>query len=450
MSHATESFVLTEPAAERGEAARAVSRERRAAAALSQFRAALVGSEPRDVLMLRAARVAAEILEVDLAAAAEMRDSDGKVSVRWIRGDGDEERTPDDQVLAPEGRASAWAVALETGRTLMIADLDRETRFHDAALQKAGIVSGLVCPLLEDTAAVGALGWFSRTSRRFTDAELEILDALMRLLADGMNPEPEMEISVKLSPTGAVEEIDAACRSVTGFELDEVQEKPLWETLLPASKAEEIRSALGDLRQGQAAAHVEGPLFTRDGGECRAAWTFTIVQQPDGRVQSVVGTGVVTPECPLIQPAPVSAKALEMQSLLTEAEIFVRRGRLPPPALLEKMLKLQQDDERPALADPVREGFRRPYPYVQRLAAWGGGRLPRRRDFFEVQCCDIAATGFSFYIDRRPRFKRIVVAVGPEESPVYLVADVRHVTAGKGEHRGSYLVGCEFRGRVYY
>jgi PAS domain S-box-containing protein len=328
--------------------------------------------------------------------------------------------------------------------------LDRETRFHDGVLHKAGIVSGLVCPLLEDTAAVAALGWFSRASRRFTDAELEILDALMRLLAEGMTPEQELEIQVTLSPAGAVQEVDAACRRVTGFDPQEIRGKPIWETLLPASKSEAIWNALDDLRQGQAAAQMEGPLFKRDGSECSAAWTFTIVQQPDGRLQSVVGKGVVTPECPTIQPAPVSATALEMQSMLTEAEIYVRRGRLLPPALLEKMLEFQQRDEPFVLDDDVRERFRRPFPYAQRLAVWGGGRLPRRRDFFEVQCRDISATGFSFYYERRPKFKRIVVAVGPEQSPVYLVADVRHVTAGKAEHRGSFLVGCEFRGRVQY
>ncbi|MBW3599156.1 MAG: GAF domain-containing protein [Planctomycetes bacterium] len=422
-------------------------------AALAQFRRARGADESPQAYLAEAARLAAEALEVEFLGVAQISGGDGGLSLYWTRADGDP-NAADAKELTFDPNASAWAFALDDRQTLVIADLDREARFYDATLHEADVASGVVCPIFNGDESVAAVGVFSSQPRQFTDEEREFLASLMKRAAAGLTPlEKDLgELVVRLSPAGAIQEINDACRHATGFELSDVEGKRLWESLFPEDQAPIVQEAFDELRQGEASIRIECPLRTRDGGSRTVAWSFTIIQREDGRLQAVVGKGVEpSPEpetaAPQSEEAPV-ADSEEAQATLSELEGHLREGRLPPPELLEQLIDIQRGGQQKYTEKRTRA--RRLFPYVQRVAAWAGGRLPRPRDFLEVQCRDISATGFSFFVERRPRYDRIVVAFGPDENPVHVVAEVRHVTPHEPTGDAQFIVGCEFLARVQY
>jgi PAS domain S-box-containing protein len=258
---------------------------------------------------------------------------------------------------------------------------------------------------------------------------------------------------VVLSPTGAVEKFNDACRWMTGLNEEEVRGKLLWESLLPGEQADAVRDAFDRLRQGEAMARLDAPLRTLDGRPRRVLWTFTIVQREDGRVQAIVGSGVeATRRAAADQRlAQMDERVQKNQEVLAELEQCLREGRTPPPAVLDELLDLQElQGDNPPYDGDSQDYSRKPYPYIQRIAPWSGGRLPAHRLFVEVLCRDISPTGVSFFFPRRPDFERVVVSLGPGENKVYVIAEVRHVANFNVDGRPAFAVGCQFLARVYY
>jgi PAS domain S-box-containing protein len=256
---------------------------------------------------------------------------------------------------------------------------------------------------------------------------------------------------VVLSPTGSVEKFNDACRWMTGLGDDEVLGKPLWESLLQSDQASAVREAFDRLRQGEAMARVDAQLRTRDGRQRHVLWTFTIVQREDGRVQAIVASGVEATRRAAADHRlrELDERARQNQEVLAALEQCLREGRTPPPAVLDELLGLQNLTEE--IYDGNQRAYpRRPYPYVQRIAPWSGGRLPPQRAFVEVLCRDICSTGVSFFFPRRPNFDRVVVSLGPADKKVYVIAEVRHVANINVDSRPAFAVGCQFLARVYY
>ena len=46
------------------------------------------------------------------------------------------------------------------------------------------------------------------------------------------------------------------------------------------------------------------------------------------------------------------------------------------------------------------------FQYRQRIAPMVGLGKPSEKDFIEVDCCDISASGIAFYLDHAPEFTR--------------------------------------------
>lgn len=73
-----------------------------------------------------------------------------------------------------------------------------------------------------------------------------------------------------------------------------------------------------------------------------------------------------------------------------------------------------------------REGFRKPFPILQRIAPCHDGKVPPDSAFTEVRCHDLTQKGFSFFLPRPPCFDRLIVAFGERPRCIYLVAEVLH------------------------
>lgn len=105
-------------------------------------------------------------------------------------------------------------------------------------------------------------------------------------------------------------------------------------------------------------------------------------------------------------------------------------------------------DDDPAAA--MRSSARKAFHVRQPIAPMYGSVMPTPSQFFEVNCVDISAGGISFYLDRTPDFKTLLVALGREQDPTYFTATVRRCVRECDEHgRTRYLIGCQFMGRVY-
>jgi PAS domain S-box-containing protein len=416
---------------------------------------------------LEAARIAARTLGADYAGVVQDRSSG--LLLQWSTA-GSREAAGDEAAFIPRAAdSSPWAFAMDSQQPLVIEDAARETRFDDLVLREAAASSGIICPLPYGKRSPGAIGVFGARPREFAEDEVAFLDSVALLLASATaRRQAELALAdqahflatvvdnldglvVVLSPTGVVEKFNDACRWMTGLGDHEVLGKPLWESILQSDQADAVGDAFERLRQGEAMARLDAPLRTRDGRDRRVLWTFTIVQREDGRVQAIVASGVEATRRAAADHRldELNERARKNQEVLTALEQCLREGRTPPQAVLDELLELQN------LTEVIFEGNRRefprkPYPYIQRIAPWSGGRLPPQRTFVEVLCRDISSTGVSFFFPRRPNFDRLVVSLGPTDKKVYVIAEVRHVANINVDGRPAFAVGCQFLARVYY
>ena len=101
-----------------------------------------------------------------------------------------------------------------------------------------------------------------------------------------------------------------------------------------------------------------------------------------------------------------------------------------------------------AAAAKRRTSQRFPYRYRQRIAAVVDRRPPLEQDFFEVECHDLSAGGFSFFCEERPKFGRLVAEIGQGNSQTHVIAEVVRVIEVRRNGGVVYLVGCRFLKRV--
>jgi hypothetical protein len=88
------------------------------------------------------------------------------------------------------------------------------------------------------------------------------------------------------------------------------------------------------------------------------------------------------------------------------------------------------------------------YRYRQSIAAMTDDGLPAQGGFFEVECWDISACGFSFFMDQLPKFETFVAALGRPPLLTHFAARVVRVARMACDGVSRYLVGCDFINRV--
>ncbi|HSE08641.1 MAG TPA: PAS domain S-box protein [Nocardioidaceae bacterium] len=92
---------------------------------------------------------------------------------------------------------------------------------------------------------------------------------------------------------GAVAGINPACQRTTGLTEAEVLDKPLWQTLVPARDARQLREMLDRTRPGRDAPAFEGDLLSStEGGRRRVVWSSAPLTNDAGRRTHVVLTGI--------------------------------------------------------------------------------------------------------------------------------------------------------------
>jgi len=116
-----------------------------------------------------------------------------------------------------------------------------------------------------------------RTERDFISAIFETISALL----------------VVLDREGRIIQFNRACQETTGYSLDEVKGKSIWN--LPLLVPEEIDAINGVFSRpvaGQFPNRWENPWIAKDGRRRLIAWSNTAIVDADGRVENVIETGI--------------------------------------------------------------------------------------------------------------------------------------------------------------
>ena len=74
---------------------------------------------------------------------------------------------------------------------------------------------------------------------------------------------------------------------------------------------------------------------------------------------------------------------------------------------------------------------RRAFRLTQRIAPGYCWEVPPESAWIDVRCYDLSQDGFSFFLDEKPTFERLVARFHSAE-PIYVAARVRPLSAGAG------------------
>ena len=176
-------------------------------------------------------------------------------------------------------------------------------------------------------------------------------------------------------------------------------------------------------------------VLTKQGQRRRVSWTFGLLKDQRGNVQSVVATALDVSD-------KISAE-LKLKEALKQAQSL--RDQAPASSAPKPFQSLEEGPGSERRTKP-----RRAYPYKQLVGVVRNGKLPGRADFKEVQCRDISAGGFSFFSDTILEEKSLVVAFGSGDALIYLLAEALHNRPIVENGRNVYIVGFRYTGRASY
>ncbi len=414
------------------------------------------------VLLHDAAALAAETLDADYFSVAQISSRDGSLAM-WL-GTVKDEAEENHGVTVSVDRADAsclTAHVLQAACLAMVDDLPRDKRFHDPVLEKHGLRSAIVVPLLQQDGAFGALGVYSTQSHRFDEEDAMFVEMTVHLAATTVSHKrAENSLAaehrqgdqlrqtvnamvLKLDPQWRVQETNRACEQVTGFTLSELKGRDIWSVFPAANHEEEVRQVQKELSRGKSPVTYEGDLLTKHSQQRRIAWAYSATIADDGALESILATGI---------------DVTESHEVLEKVERVLRASRNAGHSLAELGVTGGPDESGsgefsrlPLPPNVERRGRpRRSYQYRQKVAEVVDGLLPKPSDFREVFCNDISAGGFSFLAENAPGSDTFVVALGIPPRVIYVTVQVAHITQIERDGNRMLLVGCEYIKRVGY
>lgn len=97
---------------------------------------------------------------------------------------------------------------------------------------------------------------------------------------------------VVLDPEGRIVRFNRACEETTGYLLEEVRGKHVWDVLLCRENVESAKCAFGAVREGLATGKHEGCWTTKDGRRRIIAWSNAALLDTDKSIRNVIATGI--------------------------------------------------------------------------------------------------------------------------------------------------------------
>lgn len=96
---------------------------------------------------------------------------------------------------------------------------------------------------------------------------------------------------VVLDRNGHIIRFNPACQAATGYRLEEVRGRSLWDLLLLPEEAKEVQRVFGELRAGHFPNCHENYWVAKDGTRRLIAWSNTALLDRNGAVEHIIGTG---------------------------------------------------------------------------------------------------------------------------------------------------------------
>jgi len=97
---------------------------------------------------------------------------------------------------------------------------------------------------------------------------------------------------IVLDSQGQIVRFNQACEQTTGYSFDEVRGRYFWNLLLLPEEVEPVKAVFEHLQAGQDSKEYENYWVTKDGSRRLIAWSNTTLQDYEGCVEYIVGTGI--------------------------------------------------------------------------------------------------------------------------------------------------------------
>ena len=423
-------------------------------------------AENEKVLLSDAGRLAAESLDMTACAVAVQGSSEDQLNF-WYCNLNSVGREGKDTTVPAVAQSSLAGFSIQAERPVVCSSLEEESRFSDAILGRLGVQSALACPLQAGEGAFGCIMALSTEPHKFQAEDVLLLDAIAGVAAVSIakkRMETELNrqklvrntiletldaIVLELTPEGRILNFNRACQILTGFAAKEVQDRHLWSAFLAPEEVAIVQSAFNKLKRKKVSVSFESYLLTKQGDRRRVSWSFSPLTISDGKIETLIGTGVDI------------SNQLELQEKLHRSESANNEAKKSLDVLMAKIesgdlvFRAQESQPFSELKDNKyqerRAKPRRAYPYIQMVGPVYNNQLPTKDEFQPMRCKDIAAGGFSFLCARKPTYEKCVVAFGVAPSLTYLMARVVHsreVSLDTGDTM--FVVGCQYTGRVEY
>ncbi|MCG8366203.1 MAG: PAS domain S-box protein, partial [Pseudanabaenales cyanobacterium] len=115
-----------------------------------------------------------------------------------------------------------------------------------------------------------------RQERNFVSAILSVADALV----------------VVMDRQGRIVRFNQACERISGYRSDEVVGQYIWDLFLIPENIELVKAIFAELRVKQIPIQSENYWVTRDGHRRLIAWSDSVIADPQGEVEYIIGTGI--------------------------------------------------------------------------------------------------------------------------------------------------------------
>lgn len=159
--------------------------------------------------------------------------------------------------------------------TMHLLRLDGTVRHVDYAA-KANFLPGRDLSILRDITDRKQAELALLEERNFISAILETVNALIAVL----------------DAQGRFVRFNRACEQITGYSLEEVQGKYIWDLFLMPEEIEQVKSMIQELQLGQFPNESEHYWLTQDGSRHLISWFNTVILDTDGSIKHIISIGI--------------------------------------------------------------------------------------------------------------------------------------------------------------